>query len=141
MSGPNSTIGQSHCEAEDEKTDYSRWRLLDERGRQTWHYLRTDEEVRKWPQSIADKYHLGLPTGLPELTQATSPVESARNALTFFSQLQLSAGNWGCEYGGPMFLLPGLVITWYVTETPIPEAHRIEIKNYLWARQDPEDGG
>ncbi|KAK4991652.1 Lanosterol synthase (Oxidosqualene--lanosterol cyclase) [Elasticomyces elasticus] len=141
MSGPNSTIGQSHRETEDEKTDYGRWRLLDERGRQTWHYLRTGEEVREWPQSIADKYHLGLPTGLPDLTQATSPVESARNALTFFSQLQLSAGNWGCEYGGPMFLLPGLVITWYVTETPIPEAHRIEIKNYLWARRDPEDGG
>lgn len=46
----------------DQKTDYSRWRLLDERGRQTWHYLRTDEEVKKWPQSVADKYHLGLPT-------------------------------------------------------------------------------
>jgi lanosterol synthase len=46
----------------DKKTDYSRWRLLDERGRQTWQYLRTDEEVKKWPQSVADKYHLGLPT-------------------------------------------------------------------------------
>jgi hypothetical protein len=46
----------------DRKTDYSRWRLLDERGRQTWQYLRTDEEVEKWPQSVADKYHLGLST-------------------------------------------------------------------------------
>lgn len=40
-----------------------------------------------------------------------------------------------------MFLIPGLVITWYVTETPIPESHAIEIKNYLFARQHPEDGG
>lgn len=40
-----------------------------------------------------------------------------------------------------MFLLPGLVITWYVTETPIPESHAIEIKNYLFARAHPEDGG
>jgi hypothetical protein len=46
----------------DKKTDYRRWRLLDERGRQTWHYLRTDEETEKWPQSVADKYYLGLPT-------------------------------------------------------------------------------
>lgn len=46
----------------DGKTDYSRWRLLDDRGRQTWHYLESDEENAKWPQSIADKYHLGLPT-------------------------------------------------------------------------------
>lgn len=44
------------------KTDYSRWRLLDEKGRQTWHYLEDDEEVKKWPQSTADKYFLGLPT-------------------------------------------------------------------------------
>lgn len=39
-----------------------------------------------------------------------------------------------------MFLLPGLVITWYVTETPVPEAHSAEIKNYLFARQN-KDGG
>lgn len=43
-------------------TDRSRWRLLDERGRQTWHYLRTDQEVKEWPQSTADKWFLGLDT-------------------------------------------------------------------------------
>lgn len=45
-----------------DRTDYSRWRLLDERGRQTWHYLADDEAAKKWPQSTADKYFLGLPT-------------------------------------------------------------------------------
>ncbi len=44
----------------DPTTDRSRWRLLDERGRQTWMYLNTKEESKAWPQSIADKYHLGL---------------------------------------------------------------------------------
>ena len=44
----------------EEKTDIYRWRLLDERGCQTWHYLESDEEVKDWPQSIADKYFLGL---------------------------------------------------------------------------------
>jgi hypothetical protein len=44
------------------KTDYRRWRLLDERGRQTWHYLESDEELKSWPQSVADRYLLGLPT-------------------------------------------------------------------------------
>lgn len=43
------------------RTDYTRWRLLDDRGRQTWHYLEDDEDVKKWPQSTADKYFLGLP--------------------------------------------------------------------------------
>lgn len=40
-----------------------------------------------------------------------------------------------------MFLLPGLIITWSVTETPIPAHISIEIKNYLFARAHPEDGG
>lgn len=42
-------------------TDLSRWRLLvNDGGRQTWHYLKTDEEIAKWPQTKLDKYWLGL---------------------------------------------------------------------------------
>ena len=78
---------------------------------------------------------------LPDLPPATTPLDAAANALSFFSRLQLPPGNWACEYGGPLFLLPGLVITWYVTETPIPEPFRIEIQRYLFARQHPQDGG
>ena len=40
-----------------------------------------------------------------------------------------------------MFLLPGLVITWTVTNTPIPDHVATEIKNYIFARSHPEDGG
>ena len=40
-----------------------------------------------------------------------------------------------------MFLLPGLVITWYVTKTPIPGPIVLEIKRYLFARQNKEDYG
>jgi lanosterol synthase len=45
-----------------EKTDYSRWRLLDESGRHTWHYLEDDAAAKEWPQTVVDKYNLGLPT-------------------------------------------------------------------------------
>jgi Squalene-hopene cyclase N-terminal domain len=77
---------------------------------------------------------------LPNQPPAKTPMQAVRNGLEFFSKLQLEPGNWGCEYGGPLFLLPGLVITWYVTETPIPESHKAEITNYLWARQTEEGG-
>ena len=40
-----------------------------------------------------------------------------------------------------MFLLPGIVFTWYATKTPIPWYVATEIKNYLFARANPEDGG
>lgn len=46
----------------DQKTDYTRWRLRDDRGCQTWHYLQTEEEVKEWPQSAADRYFLGMET-------------------------------------------------------------------------------
>jgi hypothetical protein len=43
-------------------TDYSRWRLLvNDGGRHTWHYLKTDDECARWPQNSVDKYWLGLP--------------------------------------------------------------------------------
>ncbi|KAF2685400.1 terpene synthase [Lentithecium fluviatile CBS 122367] len=123
------------------KTDRTRWRLEDERGCQIWRYLESDEECEKWPQSVADKYFLGMDTSLPDLEPAKTPLHAAANGLSFFSQLQLPPGNWACDYGGPMFLLPGLVITWYVTETPIPSYYATEIKNYLFARAHSEDGG
>lgn len=40
-----------------------------------------------------------------------------------------------------MFLLPGFVIAWYVTNTPIPDEIATEMKNYLFSRAHPEDGG
>lgn len=40
-----------------------------------------------------------------------------------------------------MFLLPGIVFTWYVTKTPISSAYATAIKNYLTARANPDDGG
>ena len=55
----NGSVKEASVEIE-EKTDIYRWRLLDERGCQTWHYLESDEEIKAWPQSIADKYFLGL---------------------------------------------------------------------------------
>lgn len=47
------------------KTDLTRWRLRDVEGVQTWHYLESDKAVKAWPQTIADKYFLGLPTVWP----------------------------------------------------------------------------
>ncbi|KAJ5647316.1 Lanosterol synthase [Penicillium lividum] len=142
--GPWRTDAQGHLKSDengDPKTDYTRWRLVNEEGRQTWRYLETDTENSAWLQTVAEKYHMGLPTGLPILPEAKTPLQAAENGLSFFSKLQLEPGNWACEYGGPMFLLPGILITYYVTNTPIPPEYAAEIKRYLFARQNPEDGG
>ncbi|OAQ65177.1 lanosterol synthase [Pochonia chlamydosporia 170] len=123
------------------KTDPTRWRMKDDDSRHTWHYLTTKKAAQEWPQSYAEKYYLGLPLDLPALPKAETPLDAAKNALEFFEKLQLPSGHWGCEYGGPMFLLAGIVVSWYVTKTPIPSAYATAIKDYLAARAHPEDGG
>lgn len=54
-----------------ERTDHSKWRMLDEKGRQTWHYLEDDDEAKEWPQSKADRYFLGQPLvcNLPSIVE------------------------------------------------------------------------
>ncbi|KAK4093729.1 hypothetical protein Purlil1_2063 [Purpureocillium lilacinum] len=123
------------------KTDPARWRLKDDDSRHTWHYLPDAKAAKEWPQSYAEKWYLNLPLGLPDLPKAKTPLEATKNGLTFFEKLQLPSGHWGCEDGGPLFLLPGIVITWYATKTPISSAWATEIKNYIFARANPEDGG
>lgn len=55
--------------------------------------------------------------------------------------LQTQDGHWACEYGGPMFLLPGYAISSYVTDTEIPDHHKKEIIKYIFHHANPEDGG
>lgn len=81
------------------------------------------------------------PQGLPDLPKPKAPIDAVENGLAFFEHLQLEPGHWGCEYGGPMFLLPLYALASYVTKTPIPDIYKKEIKNYLFARAHPEDGG
>lgn len=44
-----------------EPVDRARWRMKSDDGRHTWHFLDDDDAAKKWPQSYADKWYLGLP--------------------------------------------------------------------------------
>ncbi|PBK72268.1 terpene synthase [Armillaria solidipes] len=123
-------------------TDYSRWRFISgEGGRHTWRYLKTEEASESWPQSALDKHWLGLPTDLPALPRAKNPLEAAQNGYTFYKNLQCHDGHWPGEYGGPMFLLPGLVIGSYVSGMGFRTEERLEMIRYLMNRANPVDGG
>ncbi|CAN1174792.1 Cycloartenol synthase 2 [Linum perenne] len=61
-----------------------------------------------------------------------------KKALKFYSTLQHDTGFWPGDYGGPLFLLPGLVITFYVTgslHAVLTQHHLLEMRRYLYNHQ------
>ena len=50
------------------------------------------------------------PPGLPsEPLPAAAVTTSLKHALNFYSSIQSEDGHWAGDYGGPLFLMPGLV--------------------------------
>lgn len=66
-----------------------------------------------------------------------------REGVSFYQQLQQPDGHWPGDYGGPLFLMPGLVISCYVTgclEDVLSPQHQAEMLRYLRNQQN-RDGG
>ena len=70
-------------------------------------------------------------------------MEAAKRGIAFYSMLQTSDGHFAGDYGGPHFLLPGLVVAWYVMGCPqmmISPPQQALMLYYLKVHQQ-EDGG
>ena len=92
-----------------------------------------------WP-SYQHLYSIDLTKELPNLPPAKTPLESARNGYEYYKHLQAHDGHWPGEYGGPMFLIPGLTIGSYITGIPFTNEERHELIRYLMNHAN-EDGG
>lgn len=67
-------------------------------------------------------------------------IDSLVKGINYFSYLQCEDGHWPGDYGGPLFLLPGLLIASYISGTPFPKAHREMMKLYIFNHQNPDAG-
>ncbi|XP_003798191.1 lanosterol synthase isoform X1 [Otolemur garnettii] len=122
-------------------TDLRRWRLSNERGRQVWTYFKEEENPGR-DQTGLEAHSLGLDTKnyFKDLPKAHTSHEGALNGMTFYVGLQAEDGHWAGDYGGPLFLLPGLLITCHVARIPLPAGYREEIVRYLRSVQLPDGG-
>ncbi|MBL0309033.1 MAG: terpene cyclase/mutase family protein [Bacteroidetes bacterium] len=143
------------------------WNLKTERGRQRWFYegKTDDESLRQLREAFtynkkenpnsgdrvyrnkkaAASYRAIDNSQIPVNESLTGelPKEVFRSlykGVNFYESLQADEGHWPGDYGGPMFLLPGLIITSYVTGVPFPKEHQEMMKCYLLNHQN-DDGG
>jgi lanosterol synthase len=75
-----------------------------------------------------------------ESSEAQQAVDALVKGINYYSCLQSDDGHWPGDYGGPLFLLPGLLIASYISETPFPKAHREMMKVYLFNHQNKDAG-
>jgi lanosterol synthase len=66
--------------------------------------------------------------------------QAALKGLHFYKCLQSAEGHFPGDYGGPLFLLPGLIIASCITETPFPAPHRELMKRYMLNHQNADGG-
>src|SRR5688500_12103517 len=78
-----------------------------------------------------------MTSALPEQPVATSPIDRVVSTL---ARLQEQDGHWAGDYGGPLFLLPGLVLAHEIMGAPLTDHQRARMITYLGNVQN-EDGG
>jgi lanosterol synthase len=80
-----------------------------------------------------------------QIPQAVNPeeqrvIDALIKGMNYYACLQSEDGHWPGDYGGPLFLLPGLLIASYISDTPFPKAHQEMMKIYLFNHQNKDAG-
>lgn len=132
------------------------WVLHTDKGRQRWQFKKTEALTDDYLEKAFANFEFdkntnpnsadlvfrnlkleGQETGERKSESAT---DALHQAMKFYSLLQTEGGNWAGDYGGPLFLLPGMVVASVVTDSPLPLIHQKLIARYIFNQQN-KDGG
>ena len=83
------------------------------------------------------------PTRKPSTGGTDSVKDCLRRAVHFYSMLQTEDGHWSGDYGGPMFLMPGLVVAWYMmgkSDKMISASEAAAMTHYIAVHQQADGG-
>lgn len=144
------------------------WRLQCDRGRQWWDYDPSPTAEEQSALSTARNFFTanrhtsahssdlllrlqasagamgnntgGVPAPVPPHLASDALGAGLHKGMAFFSTLQMRDGHWPGDYGGPLFLLPGLVIAARVTNTDLGAATTDEMLRYLRNHQNTDGG-
>ncbi len=93
-----------------------------------------------FPEDIA---HLQDELSDEESSRPKTASEAAKRGVAFYSLLQTTDGHWAGDYGGPHFLMPGLIVAWYVMGCPsvmISPPHQALMLHYFKVHQQADGG-
>eukprot|EP00814_Leptocylindrus_danicus_P003855 CAMPEP_0116009816 /NCGR_PEP_ID=MMETSP0321-20121206/3647_1 /TAXON_ID=163516 /ORGANISM="Leptocylindrus danicus var. danicus, Strain B650" /LENGTH=480 /DNA_ID=CAMNT_0003478829 /DNA_START=35 /DNA_END=1473 /DNA_ORIENTATION=+ len=93
-------------------------------------------------QQIRNKMREGaVPPSLDFIPSTAA--EAAKKGFHFYSMLQTEDGHWAGDYGGPHFLMPGIIIAWYVMGKPdeLLDAHQRQMMLHYLSVHQQSDGG
>jgi len=143
------------------------WQLsTTEKGKQNWIFKENEEDKEfmsnmfkaflqnnRINKNSADKVYRYFATQDKSFEQEITPSDkykkdflieasykSVKKGINFYKELLTPHHFITGDYGGPMFLLPGIIIVSYVTNTPFKVSQQTLMKAYLYNAQN-KDGG
>lgn len=132
------------------------WELLTHKGRQIWRFTKQDTVTNAYLQDAVKAFDFNkhVNPNAADLVYRNAKLEgqdigerksnsvedALQQAIYFYSAIQTEDGHWTGDYGGPLFLLPGLIVASVVTDTPLPAIHQRLIAQYIFNQQN-KDGG
>lgn len=69
-----------------------------------------------------------------------SPEEALKEGWDFFIKLQCEDGHWAGDYGGPLFLLPGLILMAHITGLDLGAERKSAMLTYIRNHQQADGG-